>query len=45
MKDLYQIHQACKGYYIEASLSQSGQENMKKLFNPLVLLFCFLKII
>jgi hypothetical protein len=30
MKDLYQIHQACKGYYIEASLSQTGNEDIKK---------------
>ena len=41
MKDLYQIHQACKGYYIEASLSQSGHENMKKAVQSLGIVILF----
>lgn len=30
MKDLHQIHQDSKRYYIEASLAYSGQEDMKQ---------------
>jgi hypothetical protein len=41
MKDLNQIHQSAKRYYIEASLAYSSQEDMKKGVQSLGIVLLF----